>query len=93
MIDRKEIEKYIHEQMISESKQVIRDPYKRAMAIVESHGYKVLSEGKMAKWIAGLALSVGLLTNAQASEFNAKTPEHYHSKATTAVFANNLRQS
>ena len=64
-----------------------------AKKILEDAGYTVINEGKITQFIAGLALAAGLLTNAQAREFNARANSDYTSKATTSVFAKDLQKS
>ena len=64
-----------------------------AMKILEDAGYTVINEGKITQFIAGLALAAGLLTNAQAREFNARANSDYTSKATTSVFAKDIQKS
>jgi hypothetical protein len=66
--------------------------YNEALKIVESAGYQVLNEAAFAKWLAGLALSFGLLTHAQAAEFNQRTPSGYTSKANTSMFAKDFQK-
>jgi hypothetical protein len=67
--------------------------YEEAMRIMESYGYKVLNEGAMVNWIIGLALSLGLITNAAAREFNARTPSGYTSSASTSIFNKDLQKN
>lgn len=64
-----------------------------AKKILEDAGYTVINEGKITQFIAGLALAAGLLTNAQAREFNARANSDYTSKATTSVFAKDIQKS
>ena len=64
-----------------------------AKKILEDAGYTVINEGKITQFITGLALAAGLLTNAQAREFNARANSDYTSKATTSVFAKDLQKS
>lgn len=63
-----------------------------ALIILENAGFTVMNESKLAKWIAGLALSFGLLTTAQAGEFNARNPSGYVSKANTSMFAKDFQK-
>lgn len=64
-----------------------------AKKILEDAGYTVINEGKITQFIAGLAFAAGLLTNAQAREFNARANSDYTSKATTSVFAKDIQKS
>lgn len=65
-----------------------------AIRIMEAHGYTVLTEGKLVKFLAGLALSLGLLTNANAREFNAQASTGYTSqKANTSMFAKDMQKN
>lgn len=64
-----------------------------AKQILEDAGYQVVNEGKITQFIAGLALAAGLLTNAQAKDFNAKAHSDYTSKATTSIFAKDIQKS
>lgn len=64
-----------------------------AKKILEDAGYTVINEGKITQFIAGLALAAGLLSNAQAREFNARANSDYTSKATTSVFAKDIQKS
>ena len=65
-----------------------------AIRIMEEHGYTVLTEGKLVKFLAGLALSLGLLTNANAREFNAQASSGYTSqKANTSMFAKDMQKN
>jgi hypothetical protein len=64
-----------------------------AKKILEDAGYTVINEGKVTRFIAGLALAAGLLTQAQAKEFNARANSDYSSKATTSIFAKDIQKS
>lgn len=65
-----------------------------AIRIMEERGYTVLTEGKLVKFLAGLALSLGLLTNANAREFNAQASSGYTSqKANTSMFAKDMQKN
>lgn len=65
-----------------------------AMRVMKEAGFNVMNEGAMTKWIAGLALSLGLITNAMARDFNARTPSGYTSqKANTSMFNKNLQKN
>jgi hypothetical protein len=68
--------------------------YNEAVRIMNEHRYAVLNEGKMAQWIAGIALSLGLITNAMARDFNAQASSGYTSqKASTSIFNKNLQKN
>lgn len=68
--------------------------YNEAVKIMHEHRYAVLNEGKMAQWIAGIALSLGLITNAMARDFNAQASSGYTSqKASTSIFNKNLQKN
>lgn len=68
--------------------------YNEAVRIMHEHRYAVLNEGKMAQWIAGIALSLGLITNAMARDFNAQASTGYTSqKASTSMFNKNLQKN
>ena len=61
---------------------------------MNEHRYAVLNEGKMAQWIAGVALSLGLITNAMARDFNAQASSGYTSqKASTSMFNKKLQKN
>lgn len=64
-----------------------------AKKILEDAGYTVINEGKVTQFIAGLALAAGLLTHAQARDFNARADSDYSSKATTSIFAKDIQKS
>ena len=64
-----------------------------ARRILEDNGYELLNEGKVTNFVIGLALSLGLLSNAQAREFNARAHSDYKSVATTSVFAKDLQKN
>ena len=65
-----------------------------AIRIMEERGYTVLTEGKLVKFLTGLALSLGLLTNANAREFNAQASSGYTSqKANTSMFAKDMQKN
>lgn len=65
-----------------------------AIRIMEERGYTVLTEGKLVKFLAGLALSLGLLSNANAREFNAQASSGYISqKANTSMFAKDMQKN
>ena len=65
-----------------------------AIHIMEERGYTVLTEGKLVKFLAGLALSLGLLSNANAREFNAQASAGYTSqKANTSMFAKDMQKN
>lgn len=65
-----------------------------AIRIMEERGYTVLTEGKLVKFLAGLALSLGLLSNANAREFNAQASSGYTSqKANTSMFAKDMQKN
>jgi hypothetical protein len=68
--------------------------YNEAVRIMHEHRYAILNEGKMAQWIAGVALSLGLITNAMARDFNAQASSGYTSqKASTSIFNKNLQKN
>lgn len=70
------------------------EKYNEAVRIMHEHRYAVLNEGKMAQWIAGVALSLGLITNAMARDFNAQASSGYTSqKASTSMFNKNLQKN
>ena len=64
-----------------------------AIEILEDSGYEVINEGKITRFIAGLALAAGLLSTAQAKDFNARANSNYTSKATTSVFAKDIQKN
>ena len=71
-----------------------QERYAEAVKIMNEHRYAVLNEGKMAQWIAGIALSLGLITNAMARDFNAQASSGYTSqKASTSIFNKNLQKN
>lgn len=71
-----------------------QERYDEAVRIMHEHQYAVLNEGKMARWIAGVALSLGLITNAMARDFNAQASSGYTSqKASTSMFNKNLQKN
>ena len=78
----KTMPKETFKQFFDKKKEIINEKelIKEAIAIVHAEGYKVLNEGKMAKFISGLALSLGLISNTMAGEFNAHTNPTYTSK-------------
>ena len=68
--------------------------YNEAVRIMHEHRYAVLNEGKMTQWIVGIALSLGLITNAMARDFNAQASSGYTSqKANTSIFNKNLQKN
>ena len=68
--------------------------YEEAVKIMNEHRYAVLNEGKMAQWIAGVALSLGLITNAMARDFNAQASSGYTSQnASTSMFNKKLQKN
>ena len=68
--------------------------YEEAVRIMNEHRYAVLNEGKMAQWIAGVALSLGLITNAMARDFNAQASSGYTSQnASTSMFNKKLQKN
>lgn len=70
-----------------------KEKLEEAIAIAKEHGYLALNEASLAKWIAGVALSLGLITNAMASEFNARTSSNYTSKsANTSMFSKDMQK-
>lgn len=65
-----------------------------AVTLLEESGYQVINEGKITQFIAGLALAAGLLTTAQAKDFNAQAAGGYTSnKASTSMFAKNIQKN
>ena len=71
-----------------------QERYKEAVRIMNEHRYAVLNEGKMAQWIAGVALSLGLITNAMARDFNAQASSGYTSQnASTSMFNKKLQKN
>ena len=71
-----------------------QERYDEAVRIMNEHRYAVLNEGKMAQWIAGVALSLGLITNSMARDFNAQASSGYTSqKASTSMFNKNLQKN
>lgn len=65
-----------------------------AIRIMEERGYTVLTEGKFVKFLTGLALSLGLLTNANAREFNTQASSGYtRQKAKTSMFAKEMQKN
>lgn len=72
----------------------VEERYNEAVRIMHEHRYAVLNEGKMAQWIAGIALSLGLITNAMARDFNTQASSGYTSqKANTSIFNKNLQKN
>lgn len=69
----------------NESMQNTEDELNEAKKIVREAGCRVINEGKLAKIIIGAALSLGLITNAMASEFNAHANPTYTSKTATTT--------
>lgn len=71
-----------------------QERYEEAVRIMNEHRYSVLNEGKMAQWIAGVALSLGLITNAMARDFNAQASSGYTSQnASTSMFNKKLQKN
>ena len=71
-----------------------QERYEEAVRIMNEHRYAVLNEGKMAQWIAGVALSLGLITNAMARDFNAPASSGYTSQnASTSMFNKKLQKN
>lgn len=71
-----------------------QERYEEAVRIMNKHRYAVLNEGKMAQWIAGVALSLGLITNAMARDFNAQASSGYTSQnASTSMFNKKLQKN
>ena len=71
-----------------------QERYEEAVRIMNEHRYAVLNEGKMAQWIAGVALSLGLITNAMARDFNAQASSGYTSQnASTSMFNKKLQKN
>lgn len=71
-----------------------QERYEEAVKIMNEHHYAVLNEGKMAQWIAGVALSLGLITNAMARDFNAQASSGYTSQnASTSMFNKKLQKN
>lgn len=65
-----------------------------AIRIMEERGYTVLTEGQLVKYLACLALSLGLLTNANAKEFNTQASGGYTSQnANTSMFAKDMQKN
>lgn len=85
---KKSFKKYLQESISNDERMINEAKFK-----LRRRGYKVLNEGKLAKFIAGVALSLGLITNAQAGEFNAQASTGYTSKATTSSFAKSLQKN
>ena len=70
-----------------------KEKLEEAIAIAKEHGYLVLNEVSLPKWIAGVALSLGLITNAMAGEFNARASSNYTSKsANTSMFSKDMQK-
>ena len=70
-----------------------KEKLEEAIAIAKEHGYLVLNEVSLPKWIVGVALSLGLITNAMAGEFNARTSSNYTSKsANTSMFSKDMQK-
>ena len=71
-----------------------QERYEEAVKIMNEDRYAVLNEGKMAQWIAGVALSLGLITNAMARDFNAQASSGYTSQnASTSMFNKKLQKN
>lgn len=71
-----------------------QERYEEAVRIMNEHRYAVLNEGKMAQWIAGVALSLGLITNAMVRDFNAQASSGYTSQnASTSIFNKKLQKN
>lgn len=71
-----------------------QERYEEAVRIMNEHRYAVLNEGKMAQWIASVALSLGLITNAMARDFNAQASSGYTSQnASTSMFNKKLQKN
>lgn len=64
-----------------------------AVRVMQEYGYTVITEAALPKFIAGLALSLGLITNAMAKDWNAQCAGGYTSqKANTSMFNKNLQK-
>lgn len=77
----------------NESMQNTEDELNEAKKIVREAGCRVINEGAFAKFITGAALSLGLISNAMAADFNAQpTSGNYSSKITTTEFNKQLQK-
>ena len=63
-----------------------------ARKLLESNGYVILNEGKLGRFIAGLALGLGLITHATARDFNAKAADMYNSNTKSTEFSQDLQK-
>lgn len=63
-----------------------------ARKLLESNGYVILNEGKLGRFIAGLALGLGLITHAVARDFNAKAADMYNSNVKSTEFSQDLQK-
>lgn len=63
-----------------------------ARKLLESNGYVILNEGKLGRFIAGLALGLGLITHATARDFNAKAADMYNSNIKSTEFSQDLQK-
>ncbi len=63
-----------------------------AMSLLESNGYVILNEGKLGRFIAGLALGLGLITPSAAREFNAQAADMYNSTTKSTEFSQDLQK-
>lgn len=63
-----------------------------ARKLLESNGYVILNEGKLSRFIAGLALGLGLITHAVARDFNAKAADMYNSNVKSTEFSQDLQK-
>lgn len=63
-----------------------------ARKLLESNGYVILNEGKLGRFIAGLALGLGLITHAVARDFNAKAADMYNSNIKSTEFSQDLQK-
>ena len=76
---------YLNENMAS-------DNLNEALEIAKKNGYKVVNEGALKNAILGLALSFGLLTNAQAKDLN-DTVSYTSKSATVNSVSKNLQKT
>lgn len=72
-------------EFFTESQQTSLDEINEAKRVVREAGCRVINESRLLKFITGAALSLGLISNAMAGEFNAQPNPSYISKTATTT--------
>lgn len=90
----KTLPKQTFNEFLNESIQKEKEVINEAKLLLRNSGYRVITEGKLSKFITGAALSLGLITNVMAKDFNAQaaTSTYASKTANTLMLSKRLQK-